>query len=195
VETRIHLAIVHHPVYDRQGKEVATSLTTIDLHDLARVTRTYGLAALWVVTPLASQKTLARRMMAHWITGPGASLNPTRGEALSTVRVVDSIAEAIAGISEASGGAPGLLATSAREGGAETVSAAAAVARMRSDGRHWLVLLGTGWGLTRAVLESADMLLAPIRAASDFNHLPVRCAGAILVDRLLGDGEGKKPLP
>jgi hypothetical protein len=192
LEPRLHLAIVHHPVYDRQGSEVATSLTTIDVHDLARVARTYGLGGFWVVTPLTSQKTLAHRMMDHWITGPGAVLNSTRGQALSTARVVDSIGDAAAGIAAIAGAPPGILATSAKPGkGALPPSEAAA--RMRADGRPWLVLLGTGWGLTKETIEAADLLLSPIRGASDFNHLPVRCAGAVLIDRLLGDGEGKNP--
>jgi hypothetical protein len=40
--------------------------------------------------------------------------------------------------------------------------------------------------LADGLLESADLLLEPIAAASDYNHLSVRAAAAIILDRLLG---------
>ena len=49
-----------------------------------------------------------------------------------------------------------------------------------------LILLGTGWGLADALIPSVSRVLAPIEGASDWNHLSVRSAGAILLDRLFG---------
>jgi hypothetical protein len=51
-----------------------------------------------------------------------------------------------------------------------------------------LLLFGTGWGLTEEVLAAADRRLEPIQGAGDFNHLSVRAACAITLDRLLGRG-------
>ena len=47
-----------------------------------------------------------------------------------------------------------------------------------------LLLFGTGWGLTVEVLGQADMVLEPIRGVGDYNHLSVRAAAAVILDRL-----------
>jgi len=49
-----------------------------------------------------------------------------------------------------------------------------------------LLLLGTGWGLTEECFQSADFILEPIAGAGNYNHLSVRSAAAILLDRLRG---------
>jgi hypothetical protein len=49
--------------------------------------------------------------------------------------------------------------------------------------------MGTGWGLADQVLDRVDRLLAPIQGAADYNHLSVRSAAAIILDRLFGDRE------
>ncbi len=50
-----------------------------------------------------------------------------------------------------------------------------------------LLIFGTGWGLAPAVVAEADALLEPIRSAvGDYNHLSVRSACAIALDRLCG---------
>ena len=51
----------------------------------------------------------------------------------------------------------------------------------------YLLVFGTGWGLTREVLETSDYVLAPIEGISDYNHLSLRAATAIILDRLMGD--------
>jgi hypothetical protein len=47
-------------------------------------------------------------------------------------------------------------------------------------------LLGTGWGLTEAVLSQSDYVLEAVEGQGDYNHLSVRSAAAIILDRLLG---------
>ena len=51
-----------------------------------------------------------------------------------------------------------------------------------------LLVFGTGWGLAGEVIAGADALLEPVRAreATGYNHLSVRAACAILLDRLRG---------
>jgi hypothetical protein len=58
---------------------------------------------------------------------------------------------------------------------------------MADANRPSLILFGTGWGLAPAVLDQADAFLAPLRGASPdgYNHLSVRAACAIVLDRLL----------
>jgi hypothetical protein len=56
------------------------------------------------------------------------------------------------------------------------------------SGKVVYLLFGTGWGLTQALIDRADCLLDPIEGVSDYNHLPVRAAAAVVLDRLMGKG-------
>jgi hypothetical protein len=56
------------------------------------------------------------------------------------------------------------------------------------DGKPILLVFGTGWGLAKSILDMGDAALAPIVAArGGYNHLSVRAACAIALDRLLGE--------
>jgi hypothetical protein len=57
---------------------------------------------------------------------------------------------------------------------------------LRKERKPILLLLGTGWGLTETVLAQADHVLEPIMGRTDYNHLSVRSAAAIIFDRFLG---------
>ena len=181
----IYIALLHYPVYDRQERVTATALTTLDVHDVARLARTYGLKGFYVVTPLRSQQTLARRLIDHWVTGRGAAYNPTRMEALSLVRIADNLEAVLAGIRQEEGGQAKTIATTARpHAGARSYEEMNKLLHKGGDASY-LILLGTGWGLTREVTEEADYVLEPIEGKG-YNHLSVRTAAAIILDRLLG---------
>jgi hypothetical protein len=47
-----------------------------------------------------------------------------------------------------------------------------------------LLVFGTGWGLAAPVVEEAHAVLEPIRGPGPWNHLSVRSACAIALDRL-----------
>ncbi len=181
----IYIALIHYPVYDRQGRVIATALTTIDIHDLARLARTYGLAGGYVVTPLQSQQELARRLTDHWVKGRGAVYNPTRKEALSLVRMADDLEGALDGIEAEGGRRVRTVATAARRyAGARSYEEMAGLLQKKEDGPY-LILFGTGWGLTQEMIEGSDYILEPI-GGKGYNHLSVRTAAAIILDRLLG---------
>jgi hypothetical protein len=57
---------------------------------------------------------------------------------------------------------------------------------LKDTNTPFFILFGTGWGLTREVKDSSDYILAPIEGKG-YNHLSVRSAVAIILDRLLGD--------
>ncbi len=38
--TDLYVALLHHPVLDKNGLVVTTALTTMDIHDIARSART-----------------------------------------------------------------------------------------------------------------------------------------------------------
>ena len=89
------VALVHHPVLDKRGDQVVTAVTNLDLHDIARTARTYGISRFYVVTPAAEQLHLVERILQHWRQGHGAGYNPHRGEALQLIETVDSLERAI----------------------------------------------------------------------------------------------------
>jgi hypothetical protein len=49
-----------------------------------------------------------------------------------------------------------------------------------------LLLFGTAWGLVDQVFDKADYLLDPVEGYTNYNHLSVRSAAAIILDRLAG---------
>jgi hypothetical protein len=171
-------------VLDRAGNEVTTSVTNLDVHDIARSARTYGLRGYFVVCPIEAQHPVVQRIVDHWCTGAGTTRFPERAEAIALVILCRSIEEAIAEIERREGRSPRLVVTSAKDGPGRA-SHAAEAARLREESRPTLLLFGTGHGLSEGVLQRADAFLAPIEGPSDFNHLSVRAAAAITLDRLL----------
>src|SRR4029077_17483131 len=101
----LYLALLHHPVYDKNGAVVTTAVTNMDVHDLARMARTFGLVGVFVTTPVETLRRLVERIMLHWDTGPGAAYNRTRKEALALVRLAPDL-EAPAAGGEREGGPP-----------------------------------------------------------------------------------------
>jgi hypothetical protein len=181
---RVAVALAHHPVLDGQGTVVTSAVTNLDVHDLSRSARTYGCSDYFVVHPIAAQRELVARIRDHWLEGSSGRRIPDRREALAVLRVVESLDEAVAAL----GGREQVevWTTAARDMGA-TVSFAEGRARLRHDGKTVLIVFGTGWGLAASAIASSDALLEPIRApASDYNHLSVRSACAIILDRLMG---------
>jgi hypothetical protein len=181
---RCAVALVHHPVVDAQRAVVTTAVTNLDVHDLARSARTYGCSDYFVVHPIAAQRELVGRICDHWTQGPGGKRIPDRADALGLVRIVESLDE----VHAAFGGRDGLevWATAARNLG-PALSFADARDRLAADGKPVVIVFGTGWGLAPAVVEGADALLEPIAATvGGYNHLSVRAACAIALDRLFG---------
>jgi hypothetical protein len=178
-----YCALVHHPVVDRQGEVVTTSVTNLDVHDIARSARTYGLRGYFVVSPIEAQHPVVQRIVDHWTSGAGKHRFPERGEAIALVRLCLSIDDAIAEIEAREGETPRLVVTSAKPGPGRS-SYAEEAKRLRTESRPTLLLFGTGHGLSDGVLRRADVFLEPIVGPTDFNHLSCRAAAAITFDRL-----------
>ncbi len=179
------IALVHAPVLGKRGESMVATVTNLDVHDLARTAKTYGMHDYFVVTPIAAQRELVERICSHWTHGSSATRIPRRQEALALVRPVATIDDAIAAL----GGRDQveIWSTAARGMDLPLLSFGEARARVASsDPRTVLLLFGTSWGLAPAALACADALLEPIQPASPFNHLSVRAAAAIATDRLLG---------
>ncbi|MBI5017408.1 MAG: RNA methyltransferase [Deltaproteobacteria bacterium] len=182
---RVCLALVHHPTVDRVGTVVTTAVTTLDLHDFCRLARTYGLGGVYATTPLTAQRDLVASLLDHWLTGRGGEANPCRRQALQGLRVVESIDEAARDVAGRWGDEPELVATSAR-GGGQRVSFDEGRRRLASAERPVLLVFGTGWGLAPEALARCRWTLEPIQGPGEYNHLSVRSAASIVVDRLFG---------
>jgi hypothetical protein len=48
------------------------------------------------------------------------------------------------------------------------------------------IIFGTAWGLDKEVVNQADFILDPVEGGTNYNHLSVRTAAAIILDRLVG---------
>lgn len=181
----LFLALVHYPVLNRVGAIIASAVTNLDLHDLARTGCTFGVPVCYIVTPLKDQQALSHRLLSHWVNGRGGEILPERREALKRLEVVDSISAAKEDIFRRTGKYPVLWASTAKQGTNPLPHARARGLLERGD-RPFLLLLGTGWGLAPSVFDEADAVLGPITGVGSYNHLPVRSAAAIFLDRLLG---------
>lgn len=182
----VFLALVHYPVTNKRGEVVVTALTTLDLHDISRAAVTYGVRGFYVVTPLDAHKELAARMWRHWTEGYGSTYNPLRGEALRNSRVVDTVADAVAAATREAGRPPVVVATTARDVSRPRLSYEVLRRQLQESGGAYLLLFGTGWGLAEEILLKADQVLDPIYGPTPYDHLSVRSAVAITLDRLLG---------
>ena len=100
---------------------------------------------------------------------------------------VPSVGAAIENIQSRFGMSPRVVATAARASGLPVIGYEEERARLLSGAEPALLLFGTGHGLSDSVLAEADAVLAPIRPNGDYNHLSVRTAAAITLDRLVGD--------
>ena len=108
-----------------------------------------------------------------------------RKDALSPLSIVSDLDEAIALIDERTGKLPKLVATSARKGPGR-ISYTKMKEILAEDDTPYLLMFGTGWGMSDQLLERADLFLEPVLGPGEYNHLSVRSACAIILDRLFG---------
>ncbi len=185
--TDLYVALLHHPVLDKNGLVVTTAVTNMDIHDIARSSRTYGVCAFFVATPVKALQVLSAKIMEHWQTGSGSTYNATRKDALSLVRLERDLDGILLTLERQTGSRPRLVVTSARPGPNRTTFADLRRQLVERSDPH-LIVLGTGWGLAPEVTDRADVHLEPIWGPSDYNHLSVRSAAAVILDRLRGAG-------
>jgi len=184
----LYLALLHFPVYDKNGQVVTAAVTHLDIHDIARSACTYGVRRFYVVTPVRALRDLSARVLAHWDTGWGATYNQTRKDALALVALVEDLEHVVVDVEREAGVAPILLVTSARTRRPTLTYPEARQLRVDSR-RPLLVLFGTGWGLTEEIMQRADHQLPAVLGTGDYNHLSVRSAAAIILDRMCGRHE------
>ena len=181
----VYLGLVHYPIYNKNGEVIATAVTNFDIHDISRTSRTYCLERYFVIHPLESQVNLVQEMLSYWCDGFGGQYNPDRREALSILEIAQDVAGVIQKIEEIEGIRPIVVTTDARKYD-NTVSYSHLRRILETTEQPCLLLFGTGWGIEKSLMRQFDYILEPIYGRGDYNHLPVRCAVAIILDRLLG---------
>lgn len=180
------MGLIHHPVVDKNNQPIAAAVTNLDLHDIARAARTYGVDQFYVITPLEDQQDLVRSIVDHWVSGVGADYNPDRRAALEIIELQPTLADVVAVIEKNDRQKPLTVVTSARMERSDLNYAGLRELDARGD-RPLLMLFGTAWGLASDMIEAADYRLAPIEGRGSYNHLSVRSAVSIILDRLRGD--------
>lgn len=180
----LNIVLLHENMADKQGKIVTTSLTLIDVHDVARCARTYGLNHAYIAHPSEPLRRLASTLKLHWEEGFGATYNPNRKDALGIVEIVENLEQVRNSLNNYYGMPAKLIATSAK-GGEGRISFSNMREIIEQDETPYLVMLGTGWGMSQSLLSQADYMLEPICGPSPYNHLSVRGACAVILDRLM----------
>lgn len=183
----VSLAIIHYPVLDKRGDIVSTSITNLELHDAARSCMTFDVDLCYIVTPLAKQRAIAEQLVHHWKHGYGREYNPDRAEALKKISIKKAIVDVMA---EFQGREPILIGTSSKRRD-DSIGYGELRTWIDADPRPFLLLFGTGWGLPADIMQDCKRKLLPIRGKGDYNHLSLRVAIGIVLDRLFGERGGE----
>lgn len=182
-----YVALMHSDVLIGEEKKLGvTSVTSVDIHDIARSSKTYGVQEFFIVTPLVDQQKIVQRMLDFWKKGIGFEYNRCRYDAILQVQLANSLSEVIKKIEEREGKKPLIVTTSAKVTNAQQLISFYDQKKVWAADRPILLLFGTGQGLAPSVIEQSDYLLLPLDGFSDFNHLSVRSATAIILDKWLG---------
>ncbi len=179
---KVDIALIHYPVLNRNGETIISAVTNLDIHDIARACCTYGVGNYFIVTPSKEQQSLVKELISHWTSGPGGLTNPDRKAALQLVKLADSLRDVRLQL-----GDPAVYATTATytSNCLEWLELRKKIEIGEED--NILLVFGTASGLAKSVLMESNRTLCPISGPTSYNHLSVRSAVAIGLDRLLGN--------
>lgn len=183
-----HYAFLMHTgvIINKQGSEGNSSVTTLDIHDIARSAATYGIKKYFIITPLKDQQKMVQELLTFWQTEVGQAYNSDRYQALSAVQLVSSLDEALEFIEKQEGKKPLIIATAAHNQKDKKGLSYNDQAKVWSYKQPVALMFGTARGLSSSLINRSDFILDPIEGFTDFNHLSVRSAAAIIFDRWLG---------
>ncbi len=182
VEVRkIYVALLHEGVVNKKGEQIVTSITNLDVHDIARSCACFGVENFFVVNPLIGQKRFLDDILGFWKTKIAKAYNPDRVEALNITRYAKNLKEVINKIKNEDGEHPTTVTTTAKKMSGQITFESLKGLKTRSI----LLLFGTGGGLIQKLHNDADYVLTPLQGKKHYNHLSVRSAVAIVLDRLL----------
>lgn len=187
----LYLGLVHYPIYNRNMDVIATAVTNFDIHDISRTARTYDIKKYYLIHPLEVQAEIIKSVTDYWQNGYGKKYNPDRNNALKITEYSENIEKTIKDIENIEGVKPIIITTDARTY-PNTATYKKVRAMIKDDDRPILLLFGTGFGIEKEVMKSFDYILEPIYGAGNYNHLCVRSAVAIILDRLVGENWWEK---
>jgi len=179
----LYIGLIHYPVLNREGEVATAALTGLDVHDIARSACTYGARRYFIVTPIPAQQGIAARIRRYWLE---TKAGHNRSRALKIVEILGSYEESLSWIEREEGQRPLCVGTSARPLPFKRIGYGELRAQLESSPQPVYILFGTGWGLADQLCEHLDYLLPPIGGSGEWNHLSVRAAVAITLDRLKG---------
>ena len=90
-----YVILMHDQVVFADGREGTTSVTSIDIHDIARSARTYGIKKYFIVTPLKDQQNIVATFLNFWRSDVAIDYNPQRHEALRGMSFQDTLEKAL----------------------------------------------------------------------------------------------------
>ena len=125
-------------------------------------------------------------LLDFWKSDDGKSYNITRFQAVKRVVPIPSLQEAIDFIEKKEGKKPLLITTSAKQHPHKQTITFNEQGVVWRHNRPVLFLFGTGQGLADHIIDESDFLLVPITGLTDYTHLSVRSAIAVILDRWLG---------
>lgn len=181
-DLKLYLGLFHYPMRDKQKDVVATSVTNMDIHDISRSCKTFGVRKYFIVTPLKAQQEIVGRVINHWMHGYGSTYNSNRKEAFNDTIISDGLLDTMQQIEQIEGVRPKLAITTART---DKEPVDASFIRYASTKEPILLMFGTGWGFEAGVYDIVDYVVKPIYGAFEYNHLSVRSAVAIMLDRII----------
>ncbi|MFA5075357.1 MAG: RNA methyltransferase [Candidatus Babeliales bacterium] len=182
-----YVALMHNNVLIEENKEGHSSITSLDIHDIARSATTYGIKNYFVVSELEDQQKILNTFLGFWSGEEGKEYNKSRSDAVNIIIPAITLEQVIFHIEKENSAKPIIIATSAKISKFENK-----LIDYFSQGiifeqkRPVLFLFGTGKGLSDNILNQCDYILLPINGMTDYNHLSVRSAAAIIFDRWLG---------
>jgi len=184
INDNVFIALLHYPAMDREGNLIITSFTTMDLHDIARPARAYEINTFYIVQPVDAQRLVIKRQIEYWLSEEGKRANPTRNEIVQMVKLKYTFEEVVEEIKEGRGRKPIIVGTDAREY-PDAIGYRELARRIEKREEDFLIVFGTGYGIPPDMMRTFDLILEPVKGAGDWNHLSVRNAVAVILDRLL----------
>lgn len=184
-----YVALMHSQVLVKSDQIGNTSITSLDIHDISRSCATYGIENYFVVTKLEDQQKILNTFLDFWRSDDGKEYNLSRFEAVKRVLPAFDLDEVLKKIEEKEKKKPLIICTSARFSDQQNVPLLIdyfSQSVVWKEKRPVLFVLGTGHGLSEHILKRSDFFLQPIKGLTDYNHLSVRSAAAIILDRWLG---------
>jgi hypothetical protein len=186
----LYVVLLHYPIVNKQGETVVTAVTNMDVHDISRTCRTYEAKNFFIVTPIKDQHELIGRILSHWKTDKSKKHHPDRVEAIEKVVLMRDFQEVKDVIFKETGEWPQVYLPDARP-----IEGALSYKNLRNElilnknTQPMVLVFGTGWGISPEFYHEVAFFLEPIYGAKGrdgYNHLSVRSAAAIIMDRLFG---------